>query len=89
MRRHRLRAPADRLLGVIKRRGPQRIADVAAALAITAEAARQQLGRLAADGLVWHRRPNGAASGGPRSYGISPRPAVGRFPIPTPNSRCG
>jgi predicted ArsR family transcriptional regulator len=43
---------ADRLLGVIKRRGPQRIADLAAALAITAEATRQQLSRLAADGLV-------------------------------------
>ena len=44
--------PADRLLGVIKRRGPQRIADVATALGITAEAARQQVVRLAADGLL-------------------------------------
>ena len=43
---------ADRLLGVIKRRGPQRIADLATALDITAEATRQQLVRLAADGLV-------------------------------------
>jgi predicted ArsR family transcriptional regulator len=43
---------AERLLGVIKRRGPQRIADLAAALRITAEAARQQIIRLAAEGLV-------------------------------------
>ena len=43
---------ADRLLGVIKRRGPQRIADVAAALGVTAEAARQQVVRLVADGLL-------------------------------------
>ena len=45
-------AAADRLLGVIKRRGPQRIGDVAAALGVTAEAARQQVVRLAADGLL-------------------------------------
>ncbi len=45
-------APADRVLGLIKRRGPQRIADVAAALGVTAEAARQQVVRLAADGLL-------------------------------------
>src|SRR4051794_3634078 len=43
---------ADRLLGVIKRRGAQRIADLALALGITAEAARQQLARLATEGLV-------------------------------------
>lgn len=42
----------DRLLGLLKRRGPQRIAELAEALAITAEAARQQLARLARDGLV-------------------------------------
>jgi predicted ArsR family transcriptional regulator len=43
---------ADRLLGVIKRRGPQRISDLAAALRISAEAVRQQLARIAEDGLV-------------------------------------
>jgi predicted ArsR family transcriptional regulator len=47
-----LPSAADRLLGVIKRRGPQSIADLALALDITAEAARQQLVKLAADGLV-------------------------------------
>jgi predicted ArsR family transcriptional regulator len=43
---------ADRLLGVIKRRGQLRIADIAALLGITSEAARQQVVRLAADGLL-------------------------------------
>jgi predicted ArsR family transcriptional regulator len=43
---------ADRLLGVFKRRGPQGIADIAAVLGITNEAARQQVARLAADGLL-------------------------------------
>jgi predicted ArsR family transcriptional regulator len=45
-------AGSDRILGFIKRRGPQRIADVATALGITSEAARQQLTRLSLLGLV-------------------------------------
>jgi predicted ArsR family transcriptional regulator len=45
-------AATDRLLGLIKRRGPQRIADVASVFGITAEAARQQLLRLADRALV-------------------------------------
>ena len=47
-----LTSAADRLLGVIKRRGPQSAADLAAALGITAEAVRQQLLHLEQDGLV-------------------------------------
>ncbi len=47
-----LTSAADRLLGVIKRRGPQRAADLAAALGITAEAVRQQILHLEQDGLV-------------------------------------
>lgn len=43
---------SERILGLIKRRGPQRIADVAASLGITAEAARLQLARLTRLGLV-------------------------------------
>jgi predicted ArsR family transcriptional regulator len=43
---------ADRLLGVIKRRGSLDTADIAAVLGITSEAARQQVVRLAADGLL-------------------------------------
>lgn len=45
-------AAGDRLLGLIKRRGPQSIAGLAEALAITTEAVRQQLLRLANAGLV-------------------------------------
>jgi predicted ArsR family transcriptional regulator len=45
-------AAADRLLGVIKRRGPQCIADIAVVLGITPEAARQQVTRLATNGLL-------------------------------------
>lgn len=48
----RLPASADRLLGLIKRRGPQRAKDLGQALGVTAEAARQQLLPLAAAGLV-------------------------------------
>jgi predicted ArsR family transcriptional regulator len=43
---------AERILGLIKRRGPQRVSDVSAALGITNEAARQQLARLAQLALV-------------------------------------
>src|SRR5215469_10324465 len=47
-----LTAGADRLLGIIKRRGPQRGGDLARALGITAEAVRQHLVQLATAGLV-------------------------------------
>jgi len=46
------RPTSDRLLVLLKTRGPQTVADLGAALDVTAEAARQQLQRLAADGLV-------------------------------------
>jgi predicted ArsR family transcriptional regulator len=42
----------DRILGLIKRRGPLRSSDIAAVLGTTAEAARQHLVRLANGGLV-------------------------------------
>lgn len=45
-------ASADRLLSLIKRRGPQRAGDLARALEITSEAARQHLLQLADAGLV-------------------------------------
>jgi predicted ArsR family transcriptional regulator len=46
------RPAADRLLVLLKTRGPQTASDLGAALGTTGEAARQQLTRLAADGLV-------------------------------------
>jgi predicted ArsR family transcriptional regulator len=73
------RPAADRLLVLLKTRGPQTAADLAAATGTTGEAARQQLTRLAGEGLV-------AATSEPRGVG---RPAQvwaltaagnGRFP---------
>jgi predicted ArsR family transcriptional regulator len=46
------RPAADRLLVLLKTRGPQTAADLGRAAGVTGEAARQQLVRLAADGLV-------------------------------------
>jgi predicted ArsR family transcriptional regulator len=47
-----VRPAADRFLVLLKTRGPQTAADLGKAAGLTAEAARQQLVRLAADGLV-------------------------------------
>lgn len=46
------RSPADRLLFLLKTRGPQTAAALGTAAGVTGEAARQQLLRMAADGLV-------------------------------------
>src|SRR5262245_43992714 len=46
------RTAADRLLELLKRRGPQTAAELGAALEVTDEAARQQLVRMAGEGLV-------------------------------------
>jgi len=46
------RPAADRFLVLLKMRGPQTAADLGKAAAVTGEAARQQLIRLAADGLI-------------------------------------
>src|SRR5262245_59878772 len=59
------RPAGERLLLLLKTRGPQTAADLGAALGITGEAARQQLVKLLADGLV-------AANAEPRGVG---RPA--------------
>jgi predicted ArsR family transcriptional regulator len=45
-------SPADRILALIKRKGPQSVGELARALAVSGEAARQQLVRLAEEGLV-------------------------------------
>src|SRR3954468_5675478 len=61
----RVRPAADRFLVLLKTRGPQTAAELGKATGVTGEAARQQLVRLAADGLV-------AATAEPRGVG---RPA--------------
>src|SRR5947209_4806838 len=60
-----LHQPSDRLLVLLKTRGPQTAAALGAALAVTGEAARQRLVKLAGEGLV-------AAAAEPRGVG---RPA--------------
>lgn len=73
------RPAADRLLVLLRTRGPQTTAELGKAAGVTGEAARQRLARLAADGLV-------AATTEPRGVG---RPAhvwalteagIARFP---------
>ena len=44
--------PADRVLMALKTRGPQSIAAIAQTMDVTAEAVRQQMSRLHAEGLV-------------------------------------
>jgi predicted ArsR family transcriptional regulator len=52
-RAHRAPRPtADRLLVLLKTRGPRRSADLSADLGISGEATRQQLAKLSAEGLV-------------------------------------
>jgi len=70
---------ADRLLGLIKRRGPQRGADLAVALGITPEAVRQQLLRLAEMGLVEAAAERGAAGRPARRWSLT-RAGHDRFP---------
>src|SRR3954468_14795372 len=47
-----IRPAADRFLILLKTRGPQTAADLGKVTGVTGEAARQQLVRLAGDGLV-------------------------------------
>src|SRR5262245_52628281 len=49
---NKVRPAADRFLVLLKTRGPQTAADLGKATGVTGEAARQQLVRLADDGLV-------------------------------------
>jgi predicted ArsR family transcriptional regulator len=68
-----------RLLGLIKRRGPQRTSELAAALAISAEAARQQLNRLAREGLIEAQTERGGV-GRPSQRWRLTATAEARFP---------
>src|SRR5437868_14171669 len=74
---NKVRPAADRFLVLLKTRGPQTAADLGKATGVTAEAARQQLVRLAADGLV-------AATAEPRGVG---RPAQVWSLTPAGNAR--
>ena len=73
-------ATADRLLFALKTRGPAATAALAAQLTITGEAARQQLQKLQAAGLVESRLQPQAGAGRPRSDWALTATGHARFP---------
>jgi predicted ArsR family transcriptional regulator len=71
--------PSDRTLHALKTRGPLSTAELASLLGVSGEAARQQMARLEADGLVAGQREGGAV-GRPRQRWSLTDKAQGRFP---------
>lgn len=71
--------PADRLLFLLKTRGPQTAAQLAPALKITGEAVRQQLLRLSEEGLVSATAEPGGIGRPSQVYRLT-RAAQKRFP---------
>ena len=71
--------PADKILELLKRLGPRTAAELAADLGCTAVAARQQLTRLASDGLVEHEDRSGQV-GRPRRHYALTTAGHARFP---------
>ena len=71
--------PADRVLMTLKTRGPQSIAVIARAMDVTAEAVRQQMTRLHADGLV-DSESHSAGRGRPTQIWFLTQAGHGRFP---------
>ena len=72
-------APADRLLFLLKTRGPQTAVDLGTRLRITSEAARQQLLRLSAEGMVYAKSEVRGVGRPVQVYHLAPA-AQGRFP---------
>jgi len=73
--------PADRILHALKTRGPLSTGELATALRVSGEAARQQVARLEADGLVVGEREGGGGTvGRPRQRWSLTEKAQGRFP---------
>jgi predicted ArsR family transcriptional regulator len=70
---------ADRVLMTLKTRGPQSIAVIARAMDVTAEAVRQQMTRLHADGLV-DAESRSAGRGRPTQIWFLTAAGHGRFP---------
>ena len=71
--------PADRILHVLKTRGPLSTAELAVVLGVSGEAARQQMARLEADGLVRGERESGTVGRPRQRWSLTDR-AQGRFP---------
>jgi predicted ArsR family transcriptional regulator len=72
-------APSDRLLFLLKTRGPQTAADLGTRLQITPEAARQQLLRLTDEGLVYAKSEVRGVGRPVQVYHLAPA-AQRRFP---------
>jgi predicted ArsR family transcriptional regulator len=72
-------APADRLLFLLKTRGPQTAADLGTRLQITSEAARQQLLRLSAEGMIYTKSEVRGVGRPAQVYHLAPA-AQRRFP---------
>jgi predicted ArsR family transcriptional regulator len=72
-------APADRLLFLLKTRGPQTATDLGTRLQITSEAARQQLLRLSAEGMVYTNSEVRGVGRPAQVYHLAPA-AQRRFP---------
>jgi len=71
--------PADQILHALKTRGPLSTGELASLLSVTGEAARQQIARLEADGLVTGEREGGAVGRPRRRWSLTDK-AQGRFP---------
>jgi predicted ArsR family transcriptional regulator len=71
---------ADRILFFIKSRGPTSTATLAQALDMTAEAARQQVQKLMASGLIEGRQEAASGVGRPRQAWALTEAGNGRFP---------
>ena len=71
--------PADRILHVLKTRGPLSTAELAVVLGVSGEATRQQMARLEADGLVRGERESGTVGRPRQRWSLTDR-AQGRFP---------
>ena len=72
-------APADRLLFLLKTSGPQTAAELGRSLQITSEAARQQLLRLSAEGMVYTKSEVRGVGRPAQVYHLAPA-AQRRFP---------
>src|SRR5437773_2175308 len=71
--------PGDRILLALKTRGPLTTAELGTILRVSGEAARQQLVRLEAEGLVEGRREGGGLGRPRQSWSLTPV-AQQRFP---------
>ncbi|MGO4327583.1 helix-turn-helix transcriptional regulator [Cupriavidus sp. 2TAF22] len=72
--------PGDRILFLLKTKGPASTTQIAQALGGTAEAARQQVQKLLAAGLIEGRQQQGAGAGRPRQDWALTASGHGRFP---------